>query len=379
MFLSMVAAPSEDHRIGVLSGQKADCRFNVATSRAKEQMWLFYTATLNDLSSNCLRYKLLKYCLHPKPPPTDFDMDLDELRLKALRCDRSIEKPPKPFESWFEVDVFFKIIDRGYRVLPQFEVAGYSIDLVVDGIRGRLAVECDGDYWHGIGQYEKDMGRQRILERCGWTFWRVRDSVFTRDPDKALEDLWDTLKREGILSEFESPKEEPTAGQSTEEQQPEEESRPTKPGIKRPRSQPTQVGRQPYRRWETRLLRDPRTAKLKEVTSGLVDIISVEGPMLCYRAFQIYTRAAGFQKIGKKMESIFKKAVQAAIRQELIEEKDENRKRDLGERIVRKVDTPDVIVRTRGNRCFEEIPPSEVGKVMSLLLDQNPVGRHTLP
>ena len=33
--------------------------------------------------------------------------------------------------------------------MPQFEIAGYRIDLVVEGMQGRLAVECDGDAWHG--------------------------------------------------------------------------------------------------------------------------------------------------------------------------------------------------------------------------------------
>ena len=85
-------------------------------------------------------------------------------------------------------------------MIPQFEVAGYRIDLVVEGMQGRLAVECDGDAWHGPERYEQDMARQRILERCGWTFWRVRGSWFYREPEKALEGLWTTLDRLQILA-----------------------------------------------------------------------------------------------------------------------------------------------------------------------------------
>jgi very-short-patch-repair endonuclease len=34
----------------------------------------------------------------------------------------------------------------------------------------KIAIECDGDYWHGDEQFEKDMQRQEILERAGWQF-----------------------------------------------------------------------------------------------------------------------------------------------------------------------------------------------------------------
>ena len=99
------------------------------------------------------------------------------------------------FESWFEVDVFLQIHAQGFRVLPQYEVANYRIDLVVEGLKGRLAVECDGDEWHGPDRYEADMARQRDLERCGWVFWRVRGSDFYRDATNALAELWETLER----------------------------------------------------------------------------------------------------------------------------------------------------------------------------------------
>jgi hypothetical protein len=60
-------------------------------------------------------------------------------------------------------------------------------------MEGRLAVECDGDTWHGVERFQEDMARQRMLERSGWTFWRVRGGTFYRDPDAALEKLWSTL------------------------------------------------------------------------------------------------------------------------------------------------------------------------------------------
>ena len=107
-----------------------------------------------------------------------------------------------PFDSWFEVDVFIRIAERGYRVAPQFHVAGYRIDMVVEGASARLAVECDGDEFHGgLEQYEADMARQRRLERCGVVFWRVGGGEYYRNPAAAMEHLWSVLDRRGIHPE----------------------------------------------------------------------------------------------------------------------------------------------------------------------------------
>src|SRR6516225_3810456 len=63
MFLSMVAAPNE--RIGTLSNDSARQRFNVAASRAQDQLWLFHSASLDVLSPACMRHHLLSYMLTP--------------------------------------------------------------------------------------------------------------------------------------------------------------------------------------------------------------------------------------------------------------------------------------------------------------------------
>ena len=195
MFLSLVSAPGDDHRIGVLGNEAAKRRFNVAASRARDQMWLFHSATLNDLSRNDLRFTLLEYCLEPAVRQSP-DSGIDVPALERAAAQRRAGDPvTTPFDSWFEVDVFLEIARKGYRVLPQYELAGYWIDLLVEGLDGRLAVECDGDVWHGADRYEEDMARQRVLERCGLRFWRVRGSTYYRNGEAALQDLWRTLDR----------------------------------------------------------------------------------------------------------------------------------------------------------------------------------------
>ena len=71
--------------------------------------------------------------------------------------------------------------------------------MVVEGENGaRLAIECDGDRYHGPEQWRQDMNRQRVLERVGWRFWRCFASSFYRDTDALVTDLFDTLSRMGI-------------------------------------------------------------------------------------------------------------------------------------------------------------------------------------
>lgn len=186
IFLSMVAANNVP--IGVLNKEADRRRFNVAASRARDQLILFHSVSLNDLNPQCMRYHLLEYCLYPK------------------RVQQEIKNVGHLFESTFEKDVYQMITARGYRVSPQVQVGniGKRIDLVIEGMRNRLAVECDGDQWNGRIRWEADMERQRILERVGWEFWRVRGSEFYRDPEKALQPLWKRLDEMRIFPVLET-------------------------------------------------------------------------------------------------------------------------------------------------------------------------------
>ncbi len=206
IFLSMVAAPNASFTS--LTGLKYEQRFNVAASRVKDQLWLFHSVTVNHLGSNCLRRRLLEHFQNKDAPNGDIQClnieELEELRLKAHQADRKTESAPKlkrfDFDSWFEVDVALQIAGQGYSVVPQYEFAGRRIDLVIQGSKAQLAVECDGDYWHGPERYEADLVRQRQLERCGWQFFRIRECLYYADADKALAPLWPLLERMGIYS-----------------------------------------------------------------------------------------------------------------------------------------------------------------------------------
>jgi hypothetical protein len=142
----------------------------------------------------CLRYRLLKYCLDSKIELTEVNHTsfarLNELA-KAERRRGNI--PPHPFDNWFQLDVFLDIYGRKYRVIPKFNVAGHYLDLVIEGLQGRLAVACYADTWEGQAEYEQNLAEERQLERSGYGIFRTRASIYYRNPKVALEPLWKLL------------------------------------------------------------------------------------------------------------------------------------------------------------------------------------------
>lgn len=180
IFLTLVA---DRKNCKALSGNMYDQRFNVAASRARDRMYLVRSVTLADLSPSDIRRGLLEHFASPlvSSDPVDGN-DLSRL------CD-----------SGFEVEVYKRLCDLGYRVTPQVKAAGFKIDLVVEGGQdNRLAIELDGDAFHGPDRWPADMARQRILERAGWTFWRCFASTWTMRKEKVMNELVERLTAMGI-------------------------------------------------------------------------------------------------------------------------------------------------------------------------------------
>ncbi|SDN63571.1 AAA domain-containing protein [Bacillus sp. OK048] len=182
ILLSLVIAPNV--RYASLSKKDAMQRFNVAASRARDQMILFHSVDLNDLNPNDVRHKLLLHCSNYKEKKVQPAINESE------------------FNSGFEKDIFTHITKKGYHVVPQVKVGsiGKPIDMVIEGERTRLAIECDGDVeWQGVDKWEAEIDRQRVLERVGWTFLRIRGSVFYSNPEIAMKPLWAKLNEIGIF------------------------------------------------------------------------------------------------------------------------------------------------------------------------------------
>jgi len=165
-----------------VSGRTYEQRYNVAASRARDRMYLFRSVQIEELQPNDLKAKLINHFSHP------FGNDPEKVADLRKLC-----------ESPFEREVYDSLTSLGYMIIPQVPVGAYRIDLVVEGEKDRrLAVECDGDKYHGSGQWIHDMRRQRVLERVGWSFWRCFASSFAMSKKSCMQDLVATLEMMGI-------------------------------------------------------------------------------------------------------------------------------------------------------------------------------------
>ena len=157
-------------------------RFNVALSRARDRMYLFRSVAETEFREDSLNGKVISHFKQP------FRQNAKVIQALREKC-----------ESGFELEMFDELVKRGFRVEPQVPCGSYRIDFVVEGKEGRrLAIECDGDRFHGPGQWQDDMFRQRVLERAGWTFWRCFASSFVRRRQAVVDDLMQTLTRLAI-------------------------------------------------------------------------------------------------------------------------------------------------------------------------------------
>lgn len=187
IFLSLVDAPAEQGPLPLRldgPGKLFKKRFNVATSRARNQLWVVYSLDPEvDLKPGDIRRRLIHYARNPE---------------KLQRLPGLAEQPD---ESDLVKRVMQMLRDAGYRVKAQWPVGTHRLDLVVEGAGKRLAIACDGDGPCAEEQLAEDMARQAILERLGWRFARIRGSQFFRDPERTLDALLARLRLLGIPPE----------------------------------------------------------------------------------------------------------------------------------------------------------------------------------
>ena len=180
IFLSMVDSPT-GNTLRMVQTPEMQQRYNVAASRAKDQLWLVHSLDPDrDLQAGDLRRRLI-----------------DHIRDPGARR-REIERKAQRTESPFELAVLERLVAADYDVQPQVWVGRYRIDFVVRDGGSEVAVECDGDRYHGFDQIAEDMSRQAILERAGWRFVRIRGTRFFRDPERVMRDAFTELERFGV-------------------------------------------------------------------------------------------------------------------------------------------------------------------------------------
>ena len=187
IFLTMVDSNSGEVPLRVMTDGTESARkkrYNVAASRAKNQMWVVNSLDVdNDLKTGDIRKKFLEYVSSPK-----------EMLLT--------EEMEKNSESIFEEKIAKYLISEGYHIEQQWEAGLYKIDMVALFQDKKVAIECDGEKWHSTEeQIREDMERQNVLERCGWEFIRIRGSRYFKNPEFTMKALIEELNRKGIYPE----------------------------------------------------------------------------------------------------------------------------------------------------------------------------------
>ena len=184
VFLSMVDSGQDDgpNRLKSENNKLLKQRYNVAASRAKDQLWLIHSFSPNeDLKVGDMRRDLIEYMADPNALSHVYDQIEHES------------------ESPFEEEVAKHLSSKGYQIRQQRRVGSYRIDMVAIYDGKEIAIECDGDRYHsGEEKIFKDMERQTVLERLGWQFIRIRGSDYYRSPDQTMQRVFQRLEKLGI-------------------------------------------------------------------------------------------------------------------------------------------------------------------------------------
>ena len=186
IFLSMVDSGRQEgmlHLQGFGVDDSARKRYNVAASRARDQLWVVHSLDpVRDLKPDDIRKTLLDYAAAPD----------------ASAAELTPQKPGTPFEA----AIAKELEDRGYHLQMQRCVGAYRLDMVAICGGRAVAIECDGERPdNGQRQIRADMERQTILERLGWRFIRVRGSEYYWDRKKCMTRVVQELEAHGIQPE----------------------------------------------------------------------------------------------------------------------------------------------------------------------------------
>ena len=359
---------------GPLNRQGGERRLNVAITRARREMVVFSTLRSDQIDLSRTNSRAVA--------------DLKDFLAYAESGRFAIRSGfPGDFESPFEAAVAQELRMRDWQVHPQVGVSSYRIDLGIvhpDSPGRYLAgIECDGAMYHSSAfARERDKIRQAVLENRGWNIFRVWSSDWWTNKEGAVKKL-DTALREVLEESRQKEAEQELLEKETVSKDPESDgkgqARPTERDDDQSFDNDSKVPDaeleedfehplpllSPYPVFEGQAGPDPRSANLLQVSDGLCRIIEQEGPILARRAYDVYLRGCGIRRMGGEIKKLMNRALQRAIRRNLVVKEDEWRAGGLIRSIVRPSGIQPIIIRERGPRKFEEIPPARCSLLLA--------------
>lgn len=187
IFLSMVDAPEGEGPVAIRRSDVFVKRFNVAASRARDQMWVVHSLDpMNHLKQGDLREMLIRFARDPSTlaPPSP---ELERERVAQSKGD---------YEFHHKVGDWLR--KAGYRVNLHQPVGSYQLDLIVEGKGGRVAVKCYGESEYPPEKLPADIYREVVLTRMGWRFIRLRGSLYFLDPKAEMASVFKKLEELGV-------------------------------------------------------------------------------------------------------------------------------------------------------------------------------------
>lgn len=184
IFLSMVET-SDGSALPLRTTDVFVKRFNVAASRAKDQMWVVHSLDVEEeLKEGDLRKRLIEHCEDPYRTIAELE--------ESRETERSIADDDPEFR--YQIRVRRALEKAGYQVFVDQVVGNYQLDLVVQGRHGRAAITCDGANEHPPELLAQALEREGVLERLGWKFIRARASEYYLDADRTVERILERLE-----------------------------------------------------------------------------------------------------------------------------------------------------------------------------------------
>lgn len=176
MVISKKQEDGESRIVKALTTKEFERSFNVAASRAREQVILVHSISPMELSEECLRHKLITY-------------------YNSYENDSKIKSEMR-FDTDFEREIYKELIDKNINITSHFKIGKYELDFVVNDEKGKkIAIECDGDSLKTKEEFEDDIIEHDVLARCGWKFIRVRASQYYLDKEKTVLNLVDKINK----------------------------------------------------------------------------------------------------------------------------------------------------------------------------------------
>ena len=129
--------------------------------------------------------------------------------------------------------------------------------------------------------------------------------------------------------------------------------------------------RVPYIEFELELPSDLESSSPKEIGADLLRIVEVEQPVICKRAYQIYLRKTGKQKLTRIRKRTLNRALREILECGAVLLEHETDQDGYLHAVLRTNNSLAVKLRTRGPRRIEEIPPSEISLAARILSNIN--------